>query len=69
MTKLKKDDSAMSIKLRELNKKIKETFLETKDEKKLKILPNTGISVNSFISTGFILLTVASIIRKKKNYI
>ena len=40
-----------------------------KDEKKLKILPNTGISVNSFISTGFILLTVASIIRKKKNYI
>ena len=40
-----------------------------KDEKQLKILPNTGISVNSFISTGFILLTVASIIRKKKNYI
>ena len=38
-----------------------------KDEKQLKILPNTGISVNSFISTGFILLTVASIIRK--NYI
>ena len=36
-----------------------------KDEKQLKILPNTGISVNSFISTGFILLTVASIIRKK----
>ena len=34
-----------------------------KDEKQLKILPNTGISVNSFISTGFILLTVASIIR------
>ena len=40
-----------------------------KDEKQLKILANTGISVNSFISTGFILLTVASIIRKKKNYI
>ena len=40
-----------------------------KDEKQLKILPITGISVNSFISTGFILLTVASIIRKKKNYI
>lgn len=40
-----------------------------KMKKKLKILPNTGISVNSFISTGFILLTVASIIRKKKNYI
>ena len=40
-----------------------------KDEKQLKILPNTGISVKSFISTGFILLNVASIIRKKKNYI
>ena len=40
-----------------------------KDEKQLKILPKTGISVNSFISTGFILLTVASIIRKKKNHI
>ena len=40
-----------------------------KDEKQLKILPNMGTSVNSFISTGFILLTVASIIRKKKNYI
>ena len=40
-----------------------------KDEKKLKILPNTGISVNSFISTGFILIIVASIIRKKKNHI
>lgn len=40
-----------------------------KDEKQLKILPNTGTSVNSFISTGLILLTVASIIRKKKNYI
>lgn len=36
MTKLKKDESAMSIKLRELNKKIKETFLETKVEKKVK---------------------------------
>ena len=47
-------------------------LLETKsikDEKQLKTLPNTGISVNSFISTGFILLTVASIIQKKKNYI
>lgn len=40
-----------------------------KDGKQLKILPNTGISVKSFISTGFILLTVTSIIRKKKNYI
>lgn len=40
-----------------------------KDEKQIKILPNTGISVKSFISTGLILLTVASIIRKKKNYI
>ena len=35
-----------------------------KDEKQLKILPNTGISVNSFISTGFILIIVAGIIRK-----
>ena len=40
-----------------------------KDEKQLKILPKTGISVNSFISTGFILIIVASIIRKRKNYI
>ena len=40
-----------------------------KDEKQLKILPKTGISVNSFISVGFVLLIVASIIRKKKNYI
>lgn len=40
-----------------------------KDEKQLKILPKTGISVSSFISTGFILIIVASIIRKKKNYI
>ena len=40
-----------------------------KDKKQLKILPKTGISVNSFISTGFILIIVASIIRKKKNYI
>ena len=39
-----------------------------KDEKQLKILPKTGISVSSFISTGFILIIVASIIRKKKNY-
>ena len=39
-----------------------------KNEKQLKILPNTGISVNSFLSTGFILLMVASIILKKKNY-
>lgn len=37
--------------------------------KQLKILPNTGISEKPFISTGLILLTVASIIRKKKNYI
>ena len=47
-------------------------LLETnsiKDEKQLKILPKTGISVNSFISTGFILIIVASIIRKKKNHI
>ena len=40
-----------------------------KDEKQLKILPKTGISANSSISAGFVLLTVASIIRKKKNYI
>lgn len=40
-----------------------------KDEKQLKILPKTGISVNSFIFTGFILIIVASIIRKKKNHI
>ena len=40
-----------------------------KDEKQLKILPKTGISVNSFISTGFILIIVASIIRNKKNHI
>ena len=40
-----------------------------KDEKQLKILPKTGISVNSFISTGFILMIVASTIRKKKNHI
>ena len=40
-----------------------------KDEKQLKILPKTGISVNSFISVEFVLLIVASIIRKKKNYI
>ena len=40
-----------------------------KDEKQLKILPKTGITVNSFISTGFILIIVASIIRKKKNHI
>ena len=39
-----------------------------KDEKQLKILPKTGISVNSFISVGFVLLIVASIIRKKKNH-
>ena len=38
-----------------------------KDEKQLKILPKTGITVNSFISTGFILIIVASIIRKRKN--
>ena len=40
-----------------------------KDEKQLKILPKTGITVNSFISTGFILIIVASIIRKRKNHI
>ena len=40
-----------------------------KDEKQLKILPKTGISANSSISAGFVLLIVASIIRKKKNYI
>ena len=40
-----------------------------KDEKQLKILPKTGITVNSFISTGFILIIVASIIRNKKNHI
>ena len=38
-----------------------------KDEKQLKILPKTGITVNSFISTEFILIIVASIIRKRKN--
>ena len=36
-----------------------------KNEKQLNILPKTGISVNSFISIGFILIIVASIIRKK----
>ena len=40
-----------------------------KDEKQLKILPKTGITVNSFISTEFILIIVASIIRNKKNHI
>ena len=40
-----------------------------KDEKQLKILPKTGITVNSFISTEFILIIVASIIRKRKNHI
>ena len=40
-----------------------------KDEKQLKILPKAGISANSSISAGFVLLIVASIIRKKKNYI
>ena len=40
-----------------------------KDEKQLKILPKTGIFANSSISAGFVLLIVASIIRKKKNYI
>ena len=40
-----------------------------KDEKQLKILPKTGISGNSSIFAGFILIIVASIIRKKKNYI
>lgn len=36
-----------------------------KDGKQLKILPKTGIPANSFISTGFILIIAASIIRKK----
>ena len=36
-----------------------------KDGKQLKILPKTGISENSFIFTGFILIITASIIRKK----
>ena len=36
-----------------------------KDEKQLKILPKTGIPANSFISTGFILIIAAGIIRKK----
>ena len=40
-----------------------------KDEKQLKILPKTGITVNSFISTEFILIIVASIVRKRKNHI
>ena len=37
-----------------------------KDEKQLKILPKTGISGNSSIFAGFILIIVASIIRKRK---
>ena len=37
-----------------------------KDEKQLKILPKTGISGNSSIFVGFILIIVASIIRKRK---
>ena len=36
-----------------------------KDGKQLKILPQTGISENSFIFNGFILIIAASIIRKK----
>lgn len=40
-----------------------------KDEKQLIILPKTGISGNSSIFVGFVLIIVASIIRKKKNYI
>lgn len=37
-----------------------------KDEKQLKILPKTGIFGNSSIFAGFILIIVASIIRKRK---
>ena len=37
-------------------------------DKQIKILPKTGITVNSFIFTGFLSLIVAIIIRKKKNY-
>ncbi|WP_448905607.1 YSIRK-type signal peptide-containing protein [Gemella sp.] len=37
-----------------------------KDEKQLKILPKTGVSGNSSIFAGFILIIVASIIRKRK---
>ena len=37
-----------------------------KDEKQLKILPKTGISGNLSIFAGFILIIVASIIRKRK---
>ena len=37
-----------------------------KDEKQLKILPKTGKSGNSSIFAGFILIIVASIIRKRK---
>ena len=36
-----------------------------KDEKQLKILPKTGMPANLFISTGFILIIAAGIIRKK----
>ena len=50
------------------NNKLPETK-SIKDEKQLKILPKTGIFANSSISAGFVLLIVASIIRKKKNYI
>ena len=37
-----------------------------KDEKQLKILPKTGVSGNSSVFAGFILIIVASIIRKRK---
>ena len=37
-------------------------------DKQIKILPKTGITVNSFIFIGFFLLIEAIIIRKKKNY-
>lgn len=41
---------------------------KTNSIKQIKILPKTGIAVNSFIFIGFFLLIEAIIIRKKKNY-
>ena len=41
---------------------------KTNSIKQIKILPKTGIAVNSFIVIGFFLLIEAIIIRKKKNY-
>lgn len=41
---------------------------KTNSIKQIKILPKTGIAVNSFIFIGFFLLIEAIIIRKKKDY-